>query len=342
MHFDMTKILLIYTGGTIGMVENTETGVLENVDFKTVLPTVKELKQFSFNIDVLSFTPPLDSSDMGPEQWGRLVDIIDENYENYNGFVVLHGTDTMAYTASALSFMLENLNKPVILTGSQLPIGKLRTDGKENLITAIEIAGAINESGEPMVPEVCVFFRDKLLRGNRTTKSSADQFDAFHSYNYPSLAISAVDIHYNRQNICPYKPQKLIVHRNMDARMLVLSVFPGIQRAVVESMLNTPKLRGVILRTFGAGNAPQEKWLTGLLKQATDNGVVIVNITQCADGNVVMKRYGTGLHLQEAGVVSGRDLTVEAALTKMMRLFGDGLEPERVRLLMGKNLCGEL
>ncbi len=338
----MKKILLIYTGGTIGMKENPQTGALESVDFKSVLQAVKEIQ--SFNVETASFDPPLDSSNMGPEQWCKLTKMIVTNYEKYDGFVVLHGTDTMAYTASALSFMLEGLNKPIVLTGSQLPIGKLRTDGVENIASAIEIASAANEDGSPRVPEVCIFFHDKLLRGNRTTKSSAERFDAFHSYNYPPLARSAVDIEYNDTVIHKEttSEKQLIPHYTMDTNMLVLSLFPGIQSEMIESMLKIKGLKGVILRTFGAGNAPQKAWLNNLLHKATQRGIVIVNITQCTDGNVEMHRYGSGLHLHEAGVVSGQDSTVEAALTKMMRLFGDGLSAKEVRELMGHSLCGEI
>lgn len=338
----MGKILLIYTGGTIGMKENHLTGALESVDFKSVLMAVHEIREF--DVDTVSFDPPLDSSDMGPKQWRKLAEIIVENYGKYDGFVVLHGTDTMAYTASALSFMLEGLRKPVVLTGSQLPIGKLRTDGTENLVTAIEIASAVYDNGEPRVPEVSIFFHDKLLRGNRTTKSSAERFDAFHSYNYPPLARSAVDIEYNTAAIMKVDnvDKPLIPHYDMDTNMLVMSMFPGIKADVLGSMLSIKGLKGVILRTFGAGNAPQDPTIANQLRQATEKGIVIVNITQCTDGNVEMHRYGTGLHLYEAGVISGQDATVEAALTKMMRLFGDGMTADEVREAMTHSLCGEI
>lgn len=338
----MKRILLIYTGGTIGMRENPETGALESMDFDKSLTLIREIQALHIDVDTVTFDPAVDSSDINPSHWKKLSEIIAGNYERYFGFVVLHGTDTMAYTASALSFMLEGLSKPVVLTGSQLPIGKIRTDGKENLITAMEIASAEDEHGNPVVPEVSIFFHDKLLRGNRSTKSSADRFDAFASFNYPPLARAAVDIIYDREHILPYNPaSKLKLHLEMDTHVIVLSLFPGIPEEMVRGMLEIPSLKGVVLRTFGSGNAPQEAWLNNLLLQATDRGVVIVNITQCAGGYVVMGRYETGLHLQQAGVLSGSDSTVEAALTKMMRLFGDGLTPDEVRQNMSNPLCGE-
>lgn len=325
------------------MQENSETSALESVDFDRVLPMITELKRFRLNIDTIKFDPPLDSSDMDPKQWGRLVEIIANHYNEYFGFVILHGTDTMAYTASALSFMLEGLAKPVILTGSQLPIGKIRTDGRENLITAIEIAAAENETGEARVPEVCIFFHDKLLRGNRTTKSSADRFDAFESFNFPPLATSAVDITYNDALIHrPDETEILKPHYNMDSNVIVLSLFPGIKEEMVRPMLEIDGLKGVVMRTFGSGNAPQLPWLSTLLVKANEKGIVIVNITQCAGGYVVMNRYGTGLHLEQAGVVSGHDSTVESALTKMMMLFGEGLAPEEVREKLSVSLAGDL
>ena len=339
----MKKILLIYTGGTIGMQENPHNGALEAVDFDKTLHLLRELSLMDVNVDVEKFTLPIDSSDMGPDRWRDIVDIIADHYSLYDGFVILHGTDTMAYTASALSFMLEGLNKPVVLTGSQLPIGKRRTDGNENLITAIEIAAATTLEGAPRVPEVCICFHDKLLRGNRTTKSSADAFDAFCSFNYPELASIAIDINYFPQRILPYRADATLVsHRNMDCNMLVLSLFPGIKESTVRTMLETPGLKGVVMRTFGSGNAPTSHWLTLLLKEYVDRGLVIVNITQCAGGNVVMNRYETGLHLQNIGVISGHDSTVEAALTKLMRLFGDGLSAGEVKKMMQISLAGEI
>ena len=338
-----TSILIIYTGGTIGMIQNPETGALESFDFNHLLNHVPELKQLNINIDSRTFTPPIDSSDMEPELWSRIVTIIEENYDRYDGFVILHGTDTMSFTASALSFMLEDLMKPVILTGSQLPIGALRTDGKENLITAIEIAAAKTADGSPVVPEVCVFFQEKLMRGNRTTKVNSESFGAFNSNNYPTLAKAGTDIQFHTRNIKKYVPGlKLKAHHEYNSNIIILSLFPGIQQEVVERVLETKELRGVIFRTFGAGNAPQKKWLVDALKKATAEGKIIINITQCAGGSVHMERYETGLQLLEAGVISGKDSTVEAALTKLMYLMGKGLPTDEVRRLMGKSLEGEI
>ena len=343
MDNSQTSILLIYTGGTIGMIHNPETGALESFNFDHLLKHVPELKQFNINIDAITFDPTIDSSDMEPEMWGRIVRIIEENYETYDGFVVLHGTDTMSFTASALSFMLEDLMKPVILTGSQLPVGGLRTDGKENLITAIEIAAAKKPDGTPVVPEVCVFFHERLMRGNRTTKINSESFGAFGSNNYPLLAMAGTDIQFYTRNIKKYVPGlKLKTHYEYNSNVFIFSLFPGIQQEVIERVLQAKELKGVIFRTYGAGNAPQKKWLVDALSKATAEGKVIINITQCAGGSVHMERYETGLQLLEAGVIRGQDSTVEAAITKLMYLLGKGLPVDEVRRRMGQNFAGEI
>jgi L-asparaginase len=340
---ERAQILIIYTGGTIGMIQNAETGALESFNFDHLLNHVPELKQLSIDIDTITFDPPIDSSDMEPEMWSRIVTIIEESYDKYDGYVILHGTDTMSFTASALSFMLEDLMKPVILTGSQLPIGALRTDGKENLITAIEIAAAKKSDGTPVVPEVCVFFHEKLMRGNRTTKVNSESFGAFGSNNYPLLAMAGTDIQFYTRNIRKYVPGlKLKAHHEYNSNIIIFSLFPGIQREVVEKVLGTEGLKGIIFRTYGAGNAPQKKWLIDALSKATADGKIIINITQCAGGSVHMERYGTGLQLQEAGVISGHDSTVEAALTKLMYLLGKDLTVEEVRRRMEISIAGEI
>ena len=337
------SILLIYTGGTIGMIQNPETGALTNFNFDRLLQHVPEIKHFNLDIFAYAFEPPIDSSDMNPDSWSELVSIIYSNYERYDGFVILHGTDTMAFTASALSFMLEGLMKPVILTGSQLPIGALRTDGKENLLTAIEIAAAKNPDGTPVVPEVCVFFHEKLMRGNRTTKISAENFDAFESNNYPILAHSGIEINYNKHFIKPYDPNSVLVpHYAMDSNIIIFSLFPGIGPNIVTKILQNTEIKGIIFRTFGSGNAPQSPWLTEVLTEATRAGKVIVNITQCSTGSVKMHLYETGCQLLDAGIISGNDSTVEAALTKLMYLLGRGLTPDAIRSEMKRSIAGEI
>jgi L-asparaginase len=336
------SILLIYTGGTIGMIENSETGVLESFNFQHLKEHMPELKKLGYGVSTIQFDPPMDSSEMGPESWTKIVKIIADNYNTYDGFVVLHGTDTMSFTASALSFMLENLSKPVILTGSQLPIGMLRTDGKENLITAIEIAAA-KENGQPIVPEVCIFFENDLMRGNRTSKINADHFNAFRSYNYPVLAHAGIYIKYDERQIYHSVSRKpLKPHYLLDRNVAILKLFPGISPLVIESILNIPGIKGIVMETFGSGNAPSQEWFLNMLKDAVDRGIVIVNITQCSAGSVEMHRYETGHKLLEAGVISGFDSTTESAVAKLMFLFGHGLSPEEVKEHMNCSLIGEI
>ena len=339
----MTKpVLIIYTGGTIGMVNDPETGALCPFNFDQIACEVPEIKEFGFTIDSYTLPEIIDSSDLQPQLWKDLCSIILKNYDDYRGFVVLHGTDTMAYSAAALSFMLNNLTKPVIFTGSQLPIGKIRTDGKENLITAIEIAAA-KENGVPVVPEVCIFFENDLLRGNRTSKINADNFNAFRSYNYPPLAHAGIYIKYDTGQVYhPVSRKPLKPHYLLDRNIAVLKLFPGISPQGVESILNIPGLKGVVMETFGSGNAPCYDWFLTMLKEAVSRGIVIVNVTQCSAGSVEMHRYETGHKLLEAGVISGFDSTTESAVTKLMFLFGHGLTPEEVKDHMNCSLIGEV
>ncbi len=337
------RVLLIYTGGTIGMGKNPETGALEPLDFNHLIAQIPEFSSIQTGIEVYQFTPPIDSSDMTPTLWAQLVKIISDKYDNYDGFVILHGTDTMAFTASALSFMLENLTKPVILTGSQLPIGQLRTDGKENLVTSIEIAAAHHQDGTPIVPEVCIYFSGRLLRGNRSTKMNADGFNAFDSFNYPHLADAGISIIYHEEYVLhPDYNKTLIPHYDTDPNVVVFTLFPGIQDKIVRHMLEVPQLRGIVMRTYGSGNAPQRPWLLKMLKEASDKGINIINISQCAAGTVEMARYDTGYQLKNAGVISGFDSTVECAVAKLMCLQGKYQDPEVVRIMMNQNICGEI
>ena len=336
------RVLLIYTGGTIGMGRNPKTDALEPLDFNHLIENLPEFKSITTQVDVYQFTPAIDSSDMNPRLWAQIVRIIADQYEQYDGFVVLHGTDTMAFTASALSYMLENLTKPVILTGSQLPISQLRTDGKENLVTSIEIASAYHQDGTPIVPEVCIYFSGKLLRGNRSTKINADGFNAFDSFNYPHLADAGVNIVYHEEHILkPDYEKPMKPHFVMDPNVVVFTLFPGIQENIVRHILDAPELRSIVMRTYGSGNAPQKPWLMHLLKQAIEHGINIVNISQCAAGTVEMARYDNGYQLKNAGVISGYDATVESTVTKLMHLQGHYTDWRIIRNLMNHPMRGE-
>ncbi len=337
-----TSILLIYTGGTIGMIENAQTGALENFNFDQLQKHVPELKSLGYPIKSVQFEQPVDSSDINPDAWRKIVHIISDNYDRYSGFVILHGTDTMAYTASALSFMLEWLAKPVILTGSQLPIGKVRTDGKENLMTSIEIAAAHDDKGNPIVPEVCIFFESHLMRGNRTTKINAENFNAFRSYNYPFLAEAGIHIRFSSHYCRKISSTELKPHYFLDTNVAILKLFPGIQKNVVETMFSISGLKGLVLETFGSGNAPHEPWLVQAICKASRKGIVVVNVTQCLGGTVDMSKYETGFQLIQSGCATGYDLTTESALTKLMFLLGHGYSPEEVRERMEHSIAGEI
>lgn len=336
------SVLVIYTGGTIGMIEDADTGALKAYDIKHIKEYVPELQRLKFNIDSYQFDLPIDSSNMNPEQWKKIVWVIEDNYDKYDGFVILHGTDTMAYSASALSFMLENIDKPVILTGSQLPIGKIRTDGKENLITALEIAVDKDPYGKAFVTEVCIFFQNLLMRGNRTTKVNANNFKAFNSLNFPVLAEAGTNICYRHELIHkPLPNRRPKFHYLLDPNVAIIKLFPGISPQILSSMVATPGLKGIVLETYGAGNAPGEKWFLDIIETAVNSGIVVLNVTQCASGSVNMTRYETGRSLYNIGVISGYDITTEAAVTKLMFLFGHGLERKEVKRFMKVSVAGE-
>lgn len=337
------NILIIYTGGTIGMIQNEVTKVLQPFDFSHLIDNVPKVKKLDYDISNIQFNPPIDSANMSPSHWSDIAAAIEDNYDAYDGFVVLHGTDTMAFTASALSFMLENLHKPVIITGSQLPIGEVRTDGEENMITSLQIAAARDKDGEPMVQEVAILFENYLWRGNRSTKMSADNFNAFKSNNYPPLAKIGLGIHFNEDALYRVPSKRpLKVRYNMDPNVMFLDLNPGITESTLRHILNTPNIKGIVLKTFGAGNGPNDQWFISAIRDAVERGIVILNVTQCVNGGVHNTLYMTGNSLTKAGVVSGYDITSEAAITKMMYLFGMGLPSENVKKYLTYSLCGEV
>lgn len=324
------------------MVKDYPSGTLRAFDFKKLVTNIPELSQLDCKIESISFKQPIDSSDMNPSHWVEIASIIEKHYDSYDGFVVLQGSDTMSYSSSALSYMLENLSKPVIFTGSQLPIGDLRTDAKENLITSIQIA-ALQENSQAVIQEVCLYFEYKLYRANRTTKINAEHFQAFTSLNFPALAESGVHLKINRNYLLKHKKnQKLAVHKTMDTNVAIFKLFPGFSRELLHGILNIPNLKALVFETYGAGNAPTDEWLLSDLKEAIKKGLHIVNVTQCSGGSVIMGRYSTSEELRKIHLIDGSDITSEAAITKLMYLLGSGVSHKSFRTIFETSLRGEL
>lgn len=338
---EKSRVLIIYTGGTIGMVKDHHTGALVAFDFDRLADQVPELKRLDVELTAKSFATPVDSSEMNPQLWRELAEIIATNYSEYDGFVVLHGSDTMSYTASALSFMLQGLTKPVILTGSQLPIGTIRTDGKENLITAIEIAGMKDESGNPVVQEVAIYFEYSLYRGNRTTKVSASEFEAFRSGNYPELAVAGVNIRFNNNQLYRSNKKVLEVYTDMCQDIALIKLFPGMPFSLYAPLLEQPELKGLILETYGAGNGPGDQDLVNMLQRFIHRGGLVLNITQCISGSVEQGKYQTSSHFLKLGVIGGGELTTEAAVTKLMHVCALASTIEEKKQMLATPLCGE-
>lgn len=337
-----SKVLIIYTGGTIGMINDPKTGHLISFDFKHIYHHVPELERLNIDLTTISFEHPVDSSEMNPKRWAEIAQIVYDNYALYDGFVILHGSDTMAYTASGLSFMLQGLKKPVILTGSQLPIGTIRTDGKENLITAIEIAASKDEKGESTVQEVAVYFEYSLYRGNRSSKVSANQFEAFSSPNYAELAVAGVNIKFNKEQLLRTKKSDFQLFTNFDNHVAILKIFPGFSATVYKSIFNFSLVKGIIIETFGAGNAPSDADFRELITNYIAEGGIVVNITQCSSGSVEQGKYETSSFFSKVGVVSGSDMTTEAALAKLMYLLGSETSNEIIKQKLMESIVGEL
>ncbi|MBW7868656.1 MAG: asparaginase [Brumimicrobium sp.] len=339
---EKSKVLLIYTGGTIGMIEDPKTGVLIPFDFEHLHQQIPELSRINAQLSVESLSESLDSSDMHPNNWKEMAMIIEKNYNSFDGFVILHGTDTMAYTASALSFMLQGIKKPVILTGSQLPVGTIRTDGKENLITSIEIAACKDQKGESIIQEVAVYFEYSLYRGNRTTKVSANAFEAFLSPNYRELAVAGIDIDYHVDAFLRTSLSTPCFRYEMDEKVALMKIYPGFSVKVYQELFDVNLVDAVVIESFGAGNIPNSSDLHKMIENYIQAGGIVINITQCYSGKVAQGKYANSVKLKELGVISGSDLTTEAAITKIMFLLGNYSDKEQIKTLMQHALVGEM